>query len=328
MMRRCNLASLLTLAVLWAVPPASASLRLIDAQEVLSKHTTLIDGTLCLVMNGRSWPLVTDPLDSELSTLGDGSFHPFEIGLVREAIASAPAGVASLDARIVVLPYPRRGTLRSSCEGNIVFLSPGLRKVHPEHLAATIAHELGHIVQHALAPDGSTLWEEYLDLRQLHSGRYHHAASHRDRPHEIFAEDYRFLLGPPEALSSPGIENADIPLPTEVAGLVPWFDRLLNQRVAPDESTVSLVSPNPFRAGRGGEVRIVFAASTEQAVHADVVDVVGRRVVRLLPTARGEETTFLWNGRTSLGNPAACGVYFVHCPALPEAEVALVRVLR
>jgi hypothetical protein len=302
--------------------------------EVHRRWISPAGDTLILSVGTRSWSLVTDPAAPELSKLGDGAFHPMDPAQVREAVSSLawpndmlPAG------RILVLPFPRAAELKSSCEKGTIFLSPGIREVHPEHVHATVAHEIGHLVQQRLAPDGSVEWERYLQLRGLDPARHHASAAHRDRPHEIFAEDFRVLYGGTLATASGTQENPDLELASENAGLVAWFEELRRRpgpeaRATPDPQGF----PNPFStAGDAAELEVRFHAvgSTPGPHLAEVFDVTGRSIARLHGATGGSDTmVFRWNGRDASGRRAASGVYLVRWLDNPAAGTARVHVLR
>src|SRR5262249_50736060 len=159
----------------------------------------------------------------------------------------------------------------------------------PEHVHATVVHELGHVVENIQCPDGSPAWSDYLARRGLESARFSSDAIHRDRPREIFAEDFRFLRGDALATSSGSIENPTLPLPFSVPGLPDFLARLSDRPllVAPAARVAPFAAPNPFLASAGESVRIRFSAASLSGsrVPADVFDALGRRVRSLSGTA-------------------------------------------
>jgi hypothetical protein len=293
---------------------ASARVDVVSAPEVLARHVVRDQAGVRLVFAGRSWDLVTDLADPSLSRLSDGAFHPMDAAEVELAVRQ----IASVlpDAQILVLPFPRRDVVESCTEGSIVFLSPGIQPVPREHLHATVVHELGHVVENALCPDGSPAWAEYLALRGLDPTRFDKDAAHRDRPREIFAEDFRHLHGGPLATYSGSIENESLPLPEEVAGLAAWFAQLgpatQETPVLAARDAGPVVAPNPFRAAQDGVVTVRMRPPTSEAVPlGDVVDTGGRRVRTLRATVSGTALEFTWDGRDGAGSRVASGVYFV-----------------
>jgi hypothetical protein len=76
----------------------------------------------------------------------------------------------------------------------------------------------------------------------------------------------------------------------------------------PDALVIQSVYPNPFRE----TVRIVYRLPEPTLVSAEVFDVLGRRVQRIIRSevARGTHQVE-WSGLTAGGTPAAPGVYFL-----------------
>jgi hypothetical protein len=313
---------------------AASGIRIVDPEGVRARFLVADGEALRVEVDGRSWELVTDPADSALSRLGDGTFHPMapeEVRAALEALEPAPRGLEGL---VLILPYPPRPMLRSSCTDRTILLAPGIREVAPAHVHATVAHEVGHLLQHARAPEGSAAWEDYLRLRGLDPARYHAGAAHRDRPREIFAEDFRVLFGGELATLSGTQENSDLPPPEEVPGLAQWFARLAAGRLprsVPEPGARPRAFPNPFSARRDGELQVRFGrsgASPSRSYGAEVFDLAGRRIRRLSGArAEGSWLTFRWDGRDAHGRPVASGVYFVRLPGLPSAGVARVQIL-
>jgi hypothetical protein len=316
-----------------AVPGASrAALEILEPERILREHVVERGGSTWLRLDGREWELVTDPASPLVSQLGDGQFHPMDPIEVREAVRQLGPGLRPADGRILVLPYPRRDVVESSCDGTLIFLAPGIREVSPEHVHSTVVHEIGHLVQRASIPEGSALWAQYVALRGLgDTSRFHETAPHRDRPREIFAEDFRYLHGGPLATFSGGIENPDLPLPDTLPDLVDWFARALRHPAVAAYDDDPLTSPNPFDSQAAGLLTVRFPTPERAAgaQHAVVYDLAGRRVREL---AEGwvthEEVTFTWNGRESSGRRVASGIYFVRWLENPSPEAARVHVLR
>ncbi len=315
-----------------APAPARASIEIVSHPGVLERFVTERDGLTFLEIDGMSWELVTDPSDPAISKLGDGSFHPMSPVVVREAIQGMDRTTLSIEGRVLILPYPRRANLKSSCEENVVLLSPGIREVAPEHIHATTIHEIGHLVQRSFAREGSAAWEQYLDRRKLRDTRYSQGAIHRDRPREIFAEDFRYLFGTSLAKSSGSIENPELPLPSAVPGLEAWFEELLRtpRSEGVGDTRGARAFPNPF--GRSGPSTIAFAslgpAVSVGASFATIVDLAGRRVRTLsgAPDDLGSGATFQWDGRDDEGAFLPTGTYFVRCSGTPEtARVLFLR---
>jgi hypothetical protein len=324
-------AFLLVACALCPASAARAALEIVGPREVEERFVVRYGPNAYLVVGDRSWELVTDPRSPLVSSLGDGRFHPMDAALVSDALAAVGPLAGRAQGRILVLPYPRRSSLKSSCEDGMIFLSPGIRDVSAEHVHATVVHEVGHLLQAQLVPEGGAGWADYLARRGLGSPRFHPHAPHRDRPREIFAEDFRYLFGGPLATSSGSIENPDLPLPTDVPGLSAWFRAALHApsgalpraAVAPPA-----VLPNPVAAGRAIRVRF-HAPSWRGPSHADVFDLGGRLVKTVRNgAALPAGTEFSWNGRDEAGFPVAPGIYFVRWRENPGAGTARIQLLR
>jgi FlgD Ig-like domain len=320
----------LTGAIL-ADSPASATIEIIDVDEV-RRMIEVTDGIASLEIDGTRWELITDPASPAISSLGDGSFHPMDRHEVQAALAGLRSNGRLPHTRIYILPFPRREILRSSCHGHAILLSPGIRAVSREHVHMTVVHELGHVVQHAMEERGPGGWQTYLELRDLDPVRFHAGAAHRDRPAEIFAEDFRFLMGGALATASGSIENPALPTPDQVPGLSLWFRRgLTPDRTEPAPGEVGPQSfPNPFRASTSGRLSVRFVAPAGfQTAPAAIYDLQGR-LVRSLdapPADRDGGVTFRWDGRDRTGQRVASGTYLVTWAPCHDQGAARVQVL-
>jgi hypothetical protein len=172
-----------------------------------------------------------------------------------------------------------------------------------------VAHEVGHAVHQRLLPDGDGEgWATFRRLRGIEDGSVYNAtAVHKNRPHEIFAEDFRVLFGGPDALSG-GVENRDLVPPEQVDGLRAFFLLLAEPGPKPWQRRNLVLAPNPTAGG----VRVGFAdpfATTGLGPWVlSVYDVRGRLVARTAAAAAGE---LQWDGRTDRDELARPGVYFV-----------------
>jgi hypothetical protein len=199
----------------------------------------------------------------------------------------------SVDADIFLLPYPRRDALESGAGHGVILLSPGVMPLSAEKQCAELVHELGHVVQYQYLPDGDPRWSEYRLRRGIVDGAvYSSSAMHADRPHEIFAEDFRALFGGGMANYSGSIENSGIEYPTLVGGLA---DFMLELPGASGAARLTLRGANPARGA------VNFALAGSQAVSLDLFDVTGRRIATLLPAISGAEVRWSWNGLDANG---------------------------
>ena len=210
--------------------PTSRDIVVHDAAETLRDwcHTDS-RGVLWLVLpGGTSYELITSVSDPAVTNHGDGAFHAFDAGEVAGALAAVRYPLDGVSADVFILPYPRRAGLTSAAGPGLILLSPGVYPVPREQQHAEFVHELGHVVQYAHLPDqDAASWNRYRTLRGITDvSVYCDNAAHADRPHEIFAEDFRGLFGGPLANSTGNIENASLTPPTQIAGLADFMLQL------------------------------------------------------------------------------------------------------
>jgi hypothetical protein len=276
---------------------------------ILENLTFREGGETVLLVDGVRYRLVTDIADPLIVNKGDGSFHPMPMHEVGAALGEVRMQELGLCVRVLLLPYPRREVLDSSARGDLVLLTPGVQEIGAETVHFTVTHELGHIYQDRFMPDeAADLWERYAALRGIADGSvYHAAAVHKDRPHEVFAEDFRFLFGGPLSKSSGSIENPELALPAQVEGLEAFLRGLREARSAAAARLVPV--PNPFNPDT--EIRVQFEDPRPRDVLLRVFDAHGRQVRRLFSgrVAAGE-LRLPWDGRGDGGTPASSGVYF------------------
>lgn len=335
----------LVVGCLAAAAPAVASITVIDSAEVLAEHTShALDGALLFMdASGAQHRLVTDIHAPEISNPGDGAFHPATVAHVAAAVAALPPSfVAALDVTIYLLPYPRANSLASSASDHAVYISPFvLADEGGAETARVVTHELGHCVHRALLPDSDLSgWLEYAQLRGIDDAtRFTASAPHADRPHEIFAEDFRVLFGSALARGNGAVENDDIVPPLQVVGLSAFLFALSDApaNVADvDDDGISddgvfddgipalssgwLVAPQPATRGESvrlfhrGERALLDGARNERNIRADVFDAQGRRVLSVDAPTGGE--TIELRGVDGL----ASGAYWIRLSADSSAE--------
>ena len=247
------------------------------------------------VPGGGSWELIPTTADPAITNPGDGRFHPFDAAEVRSALAGVRYPLARVSAEIFLLPYPRRDGLASAAGPGLILLSPGVLALPPAQQHAEFTHELGHVVQFALMPDAdAAAWDSYRGLRGIGDvGTYCAAAAHADRPHEIFAEDFRALFGDAQANAAGTIENASLVYPTAIPGLATFVAALAG---APAVATPLVAS-----AAAGGGA--AFTRGGARAAVLDLFDVSGRRVAALAPAVDANGCRWTWDGRGPGGAP-------------------------
>lgn len=277
-----------------------------DADQTLRDHCVVEDGRLWLVLpGGGRFELVTSTTDEAIANPGDGSFHPFEEAQVRAALAALSYPIGNLGADVFLLPYPRRAGLESAAGPGLVLLSPGVRPLTAEHQHAEFVHELGHVIQYARMPDADTdTWARYRQIRGITEvSVYNATAPHADRPHEIFAEDFRSLFGGSLANYSGTIENSSLAAPASVAGLSDFMRDLVG-RSGPAAGGALACFPNPSIEG------VTFARTGGAAAMLDLYDLHGRRVATVPPVAAASTWSWRWDGRDQAGAPLGAGVFF------------------
>jgi len=309
---------------------ATAGVRIYSADEVLSEWTFSSGGHLFFRdPDGGLYEFITDINDADILNHGRGDFFAADMAMVREAVDAVDYPFDACDMEVFILPYPRRGLLVSSAGDRSVYLSPGVVPYADVQVHALIAHEMGHVVHHQLLPEKDRAgWERYRALRSIQNAAvYNETAPHRNRPHEIFAEDFRYLFGGDLATYSGSIENNDLPLPTDVAGLKSFFLSLGGRSSTGHELPVTSrlhIFPNPTR----GYVNIGFAAgspATAGPFDVRIYDVQGRLVADQHVPSREPLT---WEGRLADGSNAPPGLYYVHVSGDAETWVGKVLIAR
>lgn len=271
------------------------------------------EGRLWLELpGGTRQELVTSLSDPAISNQGDGRFHPFDEPEVRSALAAVSFPLGRVSAEIFILPFPRRGGLESAAGPGLILLSPGVWPLSPEHQHAEFTHELGHVVQYALLPDADVeRWNVYRRLRGIDDAAiFAPTGAHADRPHEIFAEDFRMLFGDPLANYSGSIENARLALPDGIAGLERFMLDL--GEGAPLPAALSGF-PNPARGP------VLFSRPGGVAAHLELFDLSGRRVAAVAPDVAAGIVSWSWDGRGGNGRRVGPGVVFARVRGTGES---------
>lgn len=287
------------------------------AAETLREDCRWESGALWLELpGGARFELITSTSDPIISNGGDGSFHPFDETQVRAALAQVRFPLQGLSADIYLLPYPRRDGLNSAAGPHLIFLSPGVLPLPAAYQHSQVVHELGHVVQYARMPDGDDAdWTRYRTLRGITDGSVYYAgARHADRPHEIFAEDFRALFGDALANATGSIENASLAMPQQVAGLPEFLDELGGVSVA----GALAAFPNPAR----GAVSFRHDGGVGPQ-RVDVFDLAGRRLATLAPQSGAAGWSWTWDGRDEHGGRVGAGVVLARVRGTSEPAVRL-----
>jgi hypothetical protein len=324
--------------------PPFPTIHVVPAAQVLSEYTeTGADGALYFLDgSGARWKFILSPVDPEIANAGDGAFHPVEASEVLALLGEVPGQFLSpLSIDIFLLPYPRSGCLSSACDDRAVYLSPGVHPYTPEQAAHLAAHELGHAVQRAILPDSNLVgWTLYRSLRGLtDTTMYCGAAPHAQRPHEIFAEDFRVLFGGELAAGDGSVENADLDSPAGNEELKAFFYSLAAGTAAPvgplAKASVPcgdwVAYPNPARVGETMLVRAPLAvgagndAGPGGRVTLGLYDVSGREVLRV--EAAGDLGPIPLPAHDQSGRALPAGSYWIRAGA-PGAGAPVVIPVR
>jgi hypothetical protein len=275
-----------------------------DAAETLRDYCrTSADGVYLELPDGSRWELITSPADPAITNPGDGAFHAFEPAEVASALSQVNYPLGQVSAEVFILPYPRRASLESAAGPGLILLSPGVRALSREHQHSEFVHELGHVVQYALLPDADASgWAAYMNMRGLTPDVNSASAPHANRPHEIWAEDFRALFGGASANSAGTIENASLAYPTQVAGL----DRFM-QSVA---AGVAVAGGQRLTAVPLSHGAVSFSRFGTRAAVLDVFDAAGRRLAAVEPSIGANSVAWNWDGTARSGQSVRGAVVF------------------
>lgn len=129
--------------------------------------------------------------------------------------------------RVYILPYMLKNytgvqALTFKTNTTVVFANSWLLTDKATHKLAV--HELGHQVDFRLMTPER--WEKYRKIRGIESCKYDNTSrEHKNRPQEIFAEDFRILFGGSLAAGKPH-ENGELKDPREIPELKTFFESL------------------------------------------------------------------------------------------------------
>jgi len=321
--RLCTCALLLLASSVFTLPAPTAaqemaSLALAGGGVVRIYSADYVLANFVRSSGERAWLEIPGYGSAELllpgSATGAATYYPHEVADVQAALAAVSHPMLPESFSVYCLPYPRAGLTSSSTAGRRVFLSPGVLPIATEVTHMVTTHELGHVMHNCMLPDSDVAgWEAFRSIRGISDiSVYCEEAQHRNRPHEIFAEDFRFLFGGALANYSGSIENSALPLPDAVLGLYSFMLALgQEQLLAPASGELAASNfPNPFNP----ETRLTVEAARSALgapLSVEVFDASGR-LVRRLYTGVLERTRLelQWDGRDAQGAGLPSGVYF------------------
>ena len=101
-------------------------------------------------------------------------------------------------------------------------------KMSDRAIATLAVHELGHNVDFRLMDE--KLWKEYKEIRGITNAKIYNdnAKDQKNRPQEIFAEDFRLLYGGEDARITSHV-NSDLENPTENEELKAFFEKVIGE---------------------------------------------------------------------------------------------------
>ena len=298
-----------------------ALVSVLDAQATLVVDVVTADEVVAASASARSPLPFTSAAGHRLDLSLDPSAHSGarfpgvtewsvveEVSVRKIVEAMAPLDGADLAIRIYCLPGLPLDVGKSYAIGREIFLAPSFLPQAVETLAATVVHEIGHCVENTRMSDAG--WEQFSALRGLGDQHRADSTAHRDRPAEIFAEDFRLLFGGESARFN-GPENAELLDAREVEGLSEFFTRALRGGFLPELPKLRVSNaPNPFNPST--TIRVALRAADLVAaavVEADLFDARGRHV-RSFPD-RPVQTSMEWtfDGSDDSGRRLASGRY-------------------
>jgi hypothetical protein len=316
------------------------SVTVYTAEGILSEMTGRDDhGNLVFYPAGGGKYFFIESVEfPEICNKGAGKFFPMDEETALAAIGEIDVGgrPAQLSIDVYLLPMPRLHYLRSTATEGRIFLSPGVWEPSAEMVSSVVTHEVGHCFQRFHMPWTDTAtWDEYLRIRGiLGDPAYSERSMHMNRPSEIFAEDFRMLFGGELAVRSGTIENPNLPLPSDVAGLEEFMAGLTGQfavsEVCASGTRIAEIGnyPNPFnpvttiRAELSGPV-----SGTNVRVRVYAAD---GSLVRSLWSGTVSQGSFetVWDGSNDRGERVASGIYFYRISAGEDCRTGKMLLVR
>lgn len=169
------------------------------------------------------------------SSINQLAIHPVDLSTYREALSEVSFPTERLaQYQIYILPYMLKdsaGVQALTFKNNTTVVFANSWELTEKATHKLAVHELGHQVDFQLMT--SVLWDKYKKIRGLTESKYdNNSTEHKNRPQEIFAEDFRILCGGSLAAEKPH-ENSELKAPRDVPGLKEFFAELAGNGVIP-----------------------------------------------------------------------------------------------
>jgi len=276
--------------------------------------------------------LLTGPGDARNLRRNISRFWPFSTDDVKQAMDAVHTVAPQLEVAIFCLPMPPVEPQSSFARRSAIILAPGYSAVPATTIATLCTHELGHVLTWAYLDPYPDRWRSYLEMRGISTDAFGPNVPHAERAREILAEDFRFLFGGPLATSSGTVENHQLRLPNQIAGLQ---DLLAGYCQGYPGTTGtgfrSRAFPNPCNPATTIEMVLPhgYSLSGPSDVVLTVFDIRGRQIRRIHNgmIANGR-LAIQWDGRDDSGQIAASGRYVYQlcgCDLESSGSVLLVR---
>ncbi len=163
------------------------------------------------------------------SSINQLAIRPVNLTTYREALAEVSLPTERVaQYHVYILPYMLQdydGVQALTFKNNTTVVFANSWELTEKATHKLAVHELGHQVDFQLMTTG--LWDKYKKIRGLREQKYdNYSSEHKNRPQEIFAEDFRIICGGSLAAEKPH-ENDELKDPRDVPGLKEFFSELV-----------------------------------------------------------------------------------------------------
>ena len=300
----------LWLVVLAVAAPAAEVYKFANGINATLYSAEEIEKDLVVVEDGADVLVHPSAGRIALDDLGD-KWTSFDRRTVLQALASMSGFVTDVDVDVFLLPAPPTEVGSSFARRGTIYLSPGWATIPEETMSYITAHEMGHVLTWAFLDSYPERWDAYAELRGLSDANFASDARHADDAREILAEDIRALFGGPLATFCGSIENHDLVMPGQVAGLSDLLAGFFENRSLVQTAAVSTAFPNPCNPMTTIEMSLPSDSSLsgETAV-LRIFDIRGT-LVRSIKAGyvANDRVAIQWNGTSDDGQRVASGRY-------------------